>query len=367
MTMEEVDEVIDYYKWKNHRHQNPFSLPRELCIKIIEQECISIKDRMNLRLTCRALESFVAESDFFSTLSHSKYVPASLLIRQYETYDRSVTAYTWKTQIIGLLDGPAEMDASSVTSSHSAAYSHLVGRLFRRVFFDQVKLRDLTYAREVTEEGRLDVDLLLPGYLSCNSLSIRVKLNDYDPRMFDIITRLRPSSKLSLDIVWERTYNEISNVPPLTVDDNLLLTLPPLPSLRISAHPSALSISDATLLALVAKHNSVVLALGPLSIEKETFSKVTKTIADSDHYLELTMHIQLLIDCLRILGVGWSERRFISNDPSVKVVSSRHDSVNDVFDFTIKLCRTTITVLNLFVDNVNQNLIVKIGQANRLA
>lgn len=306
-------------------------LPRELAIRIVEDDCITIQDRMNLRRTCKRLESIVADSD---------YRPAS----QNATLNIEQEAQTdvWKTQVVGLLNAPIVFD--SVTKRQAAAYSHLLTRLYRRVHFEEIVLDWVTF-NENHSHGRMHAKQLLPKHIECNSLDIKVPLSDYDTRMFDVIAALNPAKQLALNFVWERFWTDRSSVPPHVVDGECLTKLPHVQLLRIEANRATVKMSGATILALLEKHQSLVLHIKHLVIDPETFVKAIKIVAKLDHRFDIRLRFPLLMQCLRLLGVVVNTEGILTTlDSSVEIERKAFPKFSN---YGIK-----VNGANIFIDNV---------------
>ncbi|GMT03563.1 hypothetical protein PENTCL1PPCAC_25737 [Pristionchus entomophagus] len=294
---------------------------------------------MNLRVVCKVLHAIVAESDYTPRLPY-QHIPGSLVIQQFHSYDRSVCEYNWKTSIAGLISSPVEDNA--VSETNYGAYTHLLSRLYRRAHYKNIDLRNITFARDVPT-GRMNGERLLrlTDSIGCDTLNIRVNSLDYDPRMFDFISKFNPRKKLEVYILCD-TVGMNSN--PIVIDEKYISDLPNVVDFTISAQSSVLQVSDTTIIKLITKHRSVWLNFGPIDIQPQTFQETAKIVAKHDHFFTLVIHLDQLIECLRSLNVGWNGHRLISLDPSVMVIFTPQRTTMDIVDYAIDVIGSRITI-----------------------
>ncbi|GMT13046.1 hypothetical protein PFISCL1PPCAC_4343, partial [Pristionchus fissidentatus] len=109
----------------------------------------------------------------------------------------------------------------------------------------------------------------LTAMCKVKALRLVVGHREYDERMFDIVHAISASEL-------------VMNIDDCAVEERLLVGLPPFDKLTILA-PSLLkefSITDATVLAMVAKHTEVNLMFPNFALQSETIFEARKAVAD---------------------------------------------------------------------------------------
>lgn len=303
-------------------------LPKELLIKIIEDENISMKDRLSLRRTCRDMETFVAASDYKNAPYHPKSSGPDFTVAVKSTLisDSNGSRIKYETTIQGLLqenntnqDGIFSNKTLMIPASRHDEFIHFFGRVCHRAHFDKVKLNMLNYRPDAPEGYMSAVQLIrMAEHLKCNQLWVNTRTPDFDPCMMDVIRALKPEKGLSLD--WQLRRNE--NLAPVHLDVHHFANLPDVPSLSITSDQQ---ISEPTILALISKYPSLNIALdiNSMRLLPDTLTKASKIVGQRSHWVEMFIDFDSLIENLRCLGLTWSEWKLSSSDPSIKVIANR--------------------------------------------
>ncbi|GMS83940.1 hypothetical protein PENTCL1PPCAC_6115, partial [Pristionchus entomophagus] len=324
----------DYFKKESNNEeevQSLLNLPREIIIKIIGQDCITLHDRMNLRITCKTIKSMVRGCDWHS-------------ISPYLTMK--------KTCIQGLLVDESGFDLP-IPEGRQSAYVRLICRLFKRSHFEEIFLRQFDFRPEA-QANLLNVAHLLQiaDSLTCDGLEIDLSRPYYDPRIFEVIEKLKPRSSLYLHFCTS-----------LSIDQSHIENLPSVPNLLFQTSPSSFCrISDETILALIVKHRNVSLGQRAVTLQPETFMEAMNIIADHPgHTLVLTLYYNLLAEMLLLIGVSYDGSTLISSDPSVTVkqtimVRRKASTSVETTDFTIDLNRTKIEIFEMFTGIITPDL-----------
>ncbi|GMR36195.1 hypothetical protein PMAYCL1PPCAC_06390, partial [Pristionchus mayeri] len=136
-------------------------LPPELFLKIISYDCITLPDRMNLRLTCKAMEAMVVGLDLCPVAPNLRSITI--------TQERGKEAMKSRTVISGL--------EAYVPKGRKPTYKHFLrfmsSRIFRSVIFDRVCIEHVSFLASTptlsisqfnfnpnTPEGRMNVEQL---------------------------------------------------------------------------------------------------------------------------------------------------------------------------------------------------------------
>ncbi|GMR35829.1 hypothetical protein PMAYCL1PPCAC_06024, partial [Pristionchus mayeri] len=289
------------------------SLPDDIVFQIVQQDCISFEDRMNLRQTCKAMESLVARSDF-STLPSSRNLKISLV----PTFGSTPGDDGRSTYVTGLLRNLENMNGPlKIPRNRHSSFVNLINRLFKRAHLNWIQLSNFDFRSNSTEKHMNVGHLLqLADSFGCEYLTIRGCVADYDPRMLDVICKLNPREELELDL--EGTENSF-------IKEEYLLGLPPVARLTFQVDPQH-CVSGATLLALVNKHRFVRLS-ADIRMTPETFMKMTKIVEKRSHYVDITLGFSYLMTCLTQIGIIWNGQTLITNESTFKICESLADSI----------------------------------------
>ncbi|GMR61814.1 hypothetical protein PMAYCL1PPCAC_32009 [Pristionchus mayeri] len=316
---------------------------------------------MKIRLTCTELAAIVSGSNFYVT-ARFQHKRGLLFIQQFgkNNWKYNDIPDSFHTHVEGMLTarGFVKNRRWIIPKGRSTRFIHLMNSLFRCAHFREIQIMNFNY-REDLPEGRMDANQLLQlsDSLTCQTLSLSVFPYEYSPRLFDIIHKLNPSTQLNL------TFSNMELDDPIElVDNDHILNLPSVPTLKISSHPFVFKISGEDLLLLVSKHSCFILD-NWAHLRAETFAKAAELISKSGHVLELQYHYSGnmhndypgFIEYLRLMGIRYDpvsydehgiiiHERITRADPSVRVVSGSDKRYRSRFQYTVISSRTNAIV-----------------------
>ncbi|GMS83941.1 hypothetical protein PENTCL1PPCAC_6116, partial [Pristionchus entomophagus] len=339
-------------KETNNDENTLLGIPREMIIKIIEQKCFALEDRMNLRLTCKAMVSIVAECDYhaISKLSYKLTISRDRIDNRGTTTDHGYASFSLaqrgtempqEKRYITTIEGLFK-DTIKIEEGRHEVFLRQLSRLFRHAYIEEVYLDHFDF-RSGAPDTLLNVQhlLRLSDSISCDTLGIDLSGKCYAPCAFDVINKLNPRKTL-----------ELSPNTSVTIDQELLQNLPPVPYLVIKMS-SSFRISDETVVAMVAKHRFISLGERSQSLHPDTLIKATKIIAEHiGHSIILTFHIDLVMETLERIGITMEgndgEETLVSADPSIVV--HREVKSNGDTNFEIALFGTKMKILRMFTN-----------------
>ncbi|GMT13045.1 hypothetical protein PFISCL1PPCAC_4342, partial [Pristionchus fissidentatus] len=263
-------------------------LPQEILIQIIQGSNLSLKDRANLRATCKYLESAVAKSEYSLVLWPG--VLGTVVISQIvDTQgDGQVT-----TVVKGLRgSGQARYDIPFENDGF-ANFVRFIPRLCRRIHINYLIITEFNFK---SLSSRENLAKMMTAF-DMQGLKITVDAQNYDERMLNMISSARARS-LNLNI---------KGVCPMA--HSLLENLPPFESFAIYCGGASLALTNSTFLALVRTQCKSHLFAGTRLISPETILEARKIVAGRGGGVTFSLSLSKMEQLLTLMGVAMHTTR----------------------------------------------------------
>ncbi|GMT13044.1 hypothetical protein PFISCL1PPCAC_4341, partial [Pristionchus fissidentatus] len=275
-------------------------LPTEILVRIIERSSITLKDRANLRATCKSMEAAVAKSDYLVALGPYKWKNkewSELSIHQTREGDSETT-----TVVRGLRLNEKITDGRCRECVTLDKLLPIISPLFQRAYIDHLSIwNTVDFKALKSPEMWKKMDKFTTTFKP-ELLSIVVYDSNYDERMFDVISNLRPN-ELSLtmcgDFPIDPTSPEIHN-----------------------------TIVDSTILKLIREIRETTFEVRASSVRPETVLEARKIAADAGHLVSFELKAWQLREVLVLLGVTVDNGTLVSTNPDLTI--DRHDYRLDI-------------------------------------